>query len=141
MEITIDIDIEASLNDVWHVWTTPEEITHWNFASDEWCCPTAKIHLVEGGKFNYRMEAKDGSMGFDFEGQFTKIELCKSIHYKMDDDRHVKVEFRNIAKGTKVVETFEAESEHSAEQQRQGWLCILANFKQRVESKGEEKSA
>lgn len=135
MEISIEIEIDAKINDVWNVWVTPEEIINWNFATDEWCCPSAEINLVEGGKFNYRMEAKDGSMGFDFEGEFTKVDSFKSIHYKLDDGRTVKVEFINTKDGTKLVETFDAEDENSAEQQRQGWLCILGNFKKRVESK------
>jgi uncharacterized protein YndB with AHSA1/START domain len=135
MEISIEVEIDAKINDVWHTWVSPEEIINWNFASDEWCCPSAEIAFVEGGKFNYRMEAKDGSMGFDFEGVFTKVEPLKSIHFKLEDNRQVKVDFIDTANGTKVVEKFEAENENSAEQQRQGWLCILGNFKQHVESK------
>ena len=135
MEISIEIEIEAEVNDVWLAWVTPEEITKWNFATDEWCCPSAQINLVEGGKFKYRMEAKDNSMGFDFEGEFTKVEPFKTIQYKLEDDRKVNVEFIDTANGAKVIETFEAEDENSAEQQRQGWLCILGNFKQYLESK------
>lgn len=135
MELSIETEIEASLNDVWNAWTTPEDITKWNVAIEEWCCPSAEINLEVGGKFNYRMEAKDGTMGFDFKGEFTEITPYKAIHYKLEDGREVKVEFIGITNGIRVVETFEAEDENSAEQQRQGWLGILNNFKIHVESK------
>lgn len=135
MKTSIEIEIEAKTEDVWQAWITPDDIIHWNFASDAWCCPCVEINLVVGGKFNYRMEAKDGSMGFDFEGEFTKVEPLKSIHYKLGDERKVEVEFITTTSGTKLIESFEVEDENSAEQQKQGWLCILANFKQCVESK------
>ena len=114
---------------------TPDKVTSWNFAIDEWCCPRAAINLEIGGTFNYRMEAKDGSMGFDFEGTFTEIAPNNSIHFKLEDERVVTVDFIKTAKGVRVVETFEAEDENSAEQQKQGWQNILNNFKKHVESK------
>lgn len=135
MEISIEIYVEAKLSAVWEAWITPEDIINWNFASEDWCCPRAEIELKEGGKFNYRMEAKDGSMGFDFNGEFTFIQPYKSINYKVADGRKVKVEFIETGSGVNVVETFEAKDEHSAEQQKQGWHCILINFKKYVESK------
>lgn len=88
-----------------------------------------------GGKFNYWMEAKDGSVGFNYEGEFTSIHPHRTIHYKLDDNREVKVEFIKTESGTKVIETFDAEDENSAEQQRQGWIGILNNFKKRVEAR------
>lgn len=135
MKISIEIEVDATPASTWQAWVTPTDITQWNFASDEWNCPTADIDLKIGGSFSYRMEAKDGSMGFDFEGEFTQVEPLKSIHYKLEDDRTVSIEFVEIANGTKLIETFEAEDENSAEQQKQGWLCILANFKNYVENK------
>ncbi|WP_439135313.1 SRPBCC family protein [Pseudomaricurvus sp.] len=136
MKISIEIEVDAPLNTVWDAWVTPEDITCWNFALDEWCCPRAELNLEVGGRFNYRMEAKDGSMGFDFEGEFTEINHCRSILYTLGDDRNVEVQFLETQNAVKVIETFEAEDENSAEQQKQGWLSILSNFKKYVESKG-----
>ncbi|SFG32458.1 SRPBCC family protein [Neptunomonas qingdaonensis] len=136
MKISIQTEIDATIHDVWNAWVTPEDIIDWNFSTDEWCCPSAKLNLVVGGRFNYRMEAKDGSVGFDFEGEFTAIDPYKTIHYKLEDDRKVIVEFIESENRTKVIETFDAEDENSAQQQRQGWLGILNNFKAHVENKG-----
>lgn len=135
MNIIIETEVKASLAAVWEAWVTPEDITSWNYATDEWCCPRAEINLEVGENFNYRMEAKDGSMGFDFEGTFTKVSPSEFIHFKLEDDRVVTVEFIEIENGVRVVETFNAEDENSAEQQKQGWQSILNNFKKHVESK------
>ncbi|QIB65454.1 SRPBCC family protein [Kineobactrum salinum] len=135
MKISIETEVNAPLNRVWNAWVTPEDIRCWNFAIDEWCCPKAELDLQVGGSFNYRMEARDGSVGFDFEGEFTEVSPCKSIHYRLGDERKVEVRFIEIQDGVRVIETFEAEDENSAEQQRQGWLGILNNFKKHVESK------
>ena len=135
MKISIETDVKSTLANAWYAWVTPEDITNWNFAIDEWCCPNAVINLEVGGKFNYRMEAKDGSMGFDFEGEFTEITPLKAIRYKLEDDREVNIEFIETKNGVKVIETFDAEDENSAEQQRQGWQSILNNFKKHVEGK------
>lgn len=135
MKITIETEVEAPLSDVWDAWVTPDDITSWNFAIGDWCCPSAEIDLAVGGKFNYRMEAKDGSIGFNYEGEFISIHPHRTIHYKLDNNREVKVEFIKTESGTKVIETFDAENENSVEQQRQGWLGILNNFKQYVEAK------
>lgn len=135
MEISIETEVEAPLSTVWHAWVTPEDIIHWNFAIDDWCCPSAEIDLEAGGKFCYRMEAKDGSVGFDFEGEFTEIDVHKAIRFQLGDVREVTVEFIETDTGVRVVETFDAEDENSAEQQRLGWLGILNNFKKHVESK------
>lgn len=136
MKITVETEVKASPATVWDAWVTSEVITSWNFAIDEWCCPKAEIDLKAGGKFKYRMEAKDGSMGFDFGGTFTKVVPHESIHFELEDNRAVTVEFMQTANGVRVVETFEAEDENSAEQQKQGWQSILDNFKRHVESKG-----
>lgn len=133
MKITIETEVAAPLKEVWDAWVTPDHITKWNFAIDEWCCPRAEIDLKIGGTFKYRMEAKDGSFGFDFEGVFTNVAPQQSLHFKLGDDRLVTIEFQQTANGTRVAETFEAEDENSAEQQKQGWKSILNNFKKHVE--------
>ncbi len=135
MKISIETEVKATLVQVWDAWVTPEDITCWNFAIDEWCCPSAELNLEVGGAFKYRMAAKDGSMAFDFEGTFTKIIPQNAIHFALGDNRVVTVEFIETASGVRVVETFDAEDEHSAEMQKQGWQSILNNFKKHVESK------
>lgn len=136
MEISIEITVNASIEQVWSAWITPDDIKKWNSASDDWHCPDAKIDFQIGGTFNYRMEAKDRSMGFDFEGTFTSINVPQSIEYALDDDRKVRITFSETEQGIRVVETFEAEDELSAEQQRKGWQSILNSFKKHVESTG-----
>ena len=135
MKITVETVVAAPLKEVWDAWVTPDHITQWNFAIDEWCCPRAQIDLKVGGRFNYRMEAKDGSVGFDFEGVFTTVAPQQSVHFELGDDRLVTIEFKQAASRTLIAETFEAEDENSAEQQRQGWQSILNNFKRYVESR------
>jgi len=134
MEISVETTVSAPIDKVWSAWITPDDIKKWNFASEDWYCPDARIDLTVGGKFNYRMEAKDGSMGFDFEGTFTAIHVHESIEYALDDGRKVRITFSETDDGIRVVETFEAEDVHSAEQQRQGWQSILENFGKRVET-------
>ena len=137
MRISISTTIEAPLDRVWAAWTTPEDIVRWNFASAEWCCPRAQIDLSPGGRFSYRMEAKDGSIGFDFEGTFVEIAPRSGIEFKLSDDRRVWVNFSETCGNTVVLEeTFESEDAMSGEQQRQGWLAILQNFKRHVEGSG-----
>lgn len=137
MKITIETEVDAPATVVWEAWVLPEDITRWNYAIEEWCCPKAEIDLVVGGKFNYRMEAKDGSVGFDFEGEFTKIIPQKTIQYKLGDDREVNIEFIESGNRVKIIESFDAEDENSAQQQKQGWINILPNFKKHVEHKNE----
>lgn len=133
MQITIETTVNAPLEAVWSAWVTPADITRWNFASDDWCCPAARLDLVAGGEFSYRMEAKDGSFGFDFEGTFTAITPQRAIEYSLGDERKVRVDFIETGTGIRVVETFDAEDQNSAEQQRQGWQAILENFRKHVE--------
>ena len=135
MKISIEKIIDAPLNVVWLSWVSPEDIKNWNFATSDWSCPSAQVDLMVGGGFNYRMQAKDGTTGVDFEGEFTEIKPLKSICYKLADNREVTISFTEIEGGTKLIETFDAECENTGEQQRQGWLMILENFKQYVESK------
>jgi len=133
MKISIETTVNATIDKTWSAWTTPSDIVAWNFASDEWCCPNAEIELVVGKGFNYRMEAKDGSMGFDFGGTFTQVRANEFIEYALEDGRKISITFEKTENGIRVVETFDAEDENSAEQQKQGWQCILENFKKHVE--------
>ena len=135
MKISIETIINAPLDIVWSSWITPADITNWNFAAVEWCCPKAEIDLVIDGQFSYRMEAKDGSMGFAFEGVFTSIVEKSEIEYVLEDGRKVLIMFSETKDGIKLLETFDAEDEQSAEQQKQGWQSILNNFKEYVENK------
>lgn len=135
MKITIETLVGSDLDRVWNSWNTPEEIKVWNTASDDWHTTESAVDLREGGTFRSRMEAKDGSMGFDFEGIYTKVEPQRAIEYRMGDGREVQVEFVESGSGVLVRETFDAESENSAEMQRQGWQAILDNFGRHVEAK------
>lgn len=134
LKVAVETVVDAPIEKVWSAWVTPAEIMQWNFASDDWICPKAMLDLTVGGRFSYRMEARDGSMGFDFAGTFIRVDLNESIEFALDDDRKVGVEFIETEAGVRVVETFDAEDEHSAEQQRAGWQSILDNFKSHVES-------
>src|SRR5512139_2347425 len=128
MKITIESTVAAPIEDVWRAWTTPDYITQWNAASSDWHCPAAELDLRSGGQFSYRMEAKDGSMGFDFAGTFTRVIPMELIEYSLGDERSVAVEFVASDRAVTIRETFDAESSHAAEQQRQGWQAILDNF-------------
>jgi uncharacterized protein YndB with AHSA1/START domain len=133
--ITVQAVINALVEKVWNLWTTPGHITKWNNVSDDWHTPWAENDLQVGEKFLYRMEAKDGSSGFDFAGVYDEIKRNELIAYTIDDERKVKVTFtKNNDAETKVVEAFEAESTNPLEMQRGGWQTILDNFKKYVES-------
>ena len=134
MHITIETTVRAPLDRVWAVWNDPHAIEQWNAATPEWHTPRASVDLREGGKFCSRMQARDGSAGFDFEGIYTRIEPQRLIEYVMSDGRTVRVEFIDGANGVTVRETFDAEDTHTAKQQRQGWQAILDNFARHVES-------
>ena len=133
-QVTIDTTINANVETVWQCWTSPEHITQWNNASDDWHTPRATNDLRVGGKFNSRMEAKDGSEGFDFEGVYTQVELHHFFAYEMSDGRKVSVTFDGHGDHTHVTETFDAEDTNPVEMQRQGWQAILDNFRKYVES-------
>ena len=135
MNISIETIVKSNIGKVWSAWITPADINQWNAASDDWHNPRSENDLMVGGKFCYRMEAKDGQMGFDFEGTYTKVVPEKVIEYVLGDNRAVSVTFEPVDGGVKVVETFEAEDANSAEMQRQGWQCILNRFASYVESK------
>lgn len=132
--ITIDSVIEKTIDEVWSFWTLPEHIMQWNFATKEWHCPNAVNDLTPGGKFSWRMEAKDGSMGFDFSGTYDHIKLKSQIEFKLDDGRRVTIDFQKQNEKTKIIEVFEAEEENSIDLQKNGWQAILNNFKAYVES-------
>lgn len=132
--ITVQTLVNAPIDKVWKCWTNPQDIMKWNNASDDWHTPWAKNDLQQGGRFSCRMEAKDGSYGFEFGGVYTKVVPHQLIEYTMDDERKVSISFAEEGNKTSVVETFEAESENSVEMQQSGWQSILDNFKKYVES-------
>jgi uncharacterized protein YndB with AHSA1/START domain len=132
--ITVQSNVKAPVEKVWQFWTLPEHITKWNNASDDWHTPRATNDLRTGGSFTARMEAKDGSFGFDFGGVYDEVKQHEIIAYTIGDGRKVKVIFSPEGDGTKVVETFDAEGTHSIEMQRDGWQAILDNFKKYAES-------
>jgi uncharacterized protein YndB with AHSA1/START domain len=134
MKITVEKLVKAPVEAVWRAWTTPDDIKQWNAASDDWRTTRASVDLRVGGEFSSRMEAKDGSMGFDFAGTYTKVLQHQLIEASFGD-RALLVEFEVGPNGVTVRETFDAESAHSVEQQRDGWQAILDNFARHVENK------
>jgi uncharacterized protein YndB with AHSA1/START domain len=133
--ITVQARINLPLTLVWKYWTTPEDIVCWNNASDDWHTPWAENDFRPGGKFTYRMEAKDGSFGFDFWGIYDNVILYEQIDNVLGDGRKVSIHFSVGEQGTEIVESFEAEETNSIELQRNGWQAILNNFKKYAESK------
>jgi uncharacterized protein YndB with AHSA1/START domain len=134
VKITVETNVVAPIDQVWKAYTTPEDIKQWNAASADWHTTAATVDLREGGAFSSRMEAKDGSMGFDFAGTYTKIVDQKRIEYAFGD-RNAEVEFTPGPRGVNVRVTFDAETTHSIDQQRAGWQSILDNFALHVEAK------
>jgi len=132
--ITVENTINAPVEKVWQYWTQPDHITKWNSASDDWHTPRAENDVREGGKFQIRMEAKDGSMGFDFFGVYDKVKKNEYIEYTMGDGRKVQVSFKGEGNKTKLVESFEAESTNPVELQKGGWQSILDSFKKHAEN-------
>ena len=136
MKITIESTANAPLAAVWDAWNNPADIKQWNTASDDWHTTESSVDLREGGKFRSRMEAKDGSFGFDFEGTYTRVVPRELIEYVMSDGREVRVEFSERDGGAAVRTTFDAETENPPEMQRAGWQAIQDNFARYVEAKG-----
>ena len=134
MKIAVGTTVAAPIADVWHAYTTPDDIKQWNAASDDWHTTAATVDLRAGGAFSSRMEAKDGSMGFDFAGTYTKIVEHKRIEYAFGD-RKAEVEFVPGPNGVVVRVAFDGETTHSEEQQRGGWQAILDNFARYVAAK------
>ncbi|MBK6284961.1 MAG: SRPBCC family protein [Draconibacterium sp.] len=133
-KITIQADISADTKKVWDYYMLPEHITKWNFASSDWHCPKAENDIRVGGKYSARMEAKDGSWGFDFEAIYDAVVEYQNFIYTMADGRKVTVDFENNGDKTRVIVTFDAETENSEELQRNGWQAILNNFKRYTET-------
>ena len=134
MKITVETIVAAPIDRVWQAYTNPDDIRQWNAASDDWHTTAATVDLREGGHFASRMEAKDGSAGFDFAGTYTKIVPHERIEYEFGD-RTAQVEFTQLPQGVQVRVTFDAETTFSPEQQRQGWQAILDNFARHVQGK------
>lgn len=131
--ITVEAIVKAPIQKVWASWSEPEHITKWAQASDEWHAPYADNDLRVGGKFKTTMAAKDGSVSFDFEGEYTDVQPNKLIEYIIADGRKVKIVFAGNGNETKVTETFEAEGVNDIEMQRGGWQAILDSFKKYTE--------
>ena len=134
MKINIETRVDAPVEKVWQAYIDPEAIKQWNTASPDWHTPTAAVDFREGGPFSFRMEAKDGSMGFDFEGVYTRIVPHELIEYKFGD-REAKVEFSPVDEGVDVRLEFDPEDQYPLEHQRDGWQAILDNFARYVEAK------
>ncbi len=135
LEITVKAMVNAPVETVWQCFTEPEHIKQWNNASEDWHTPAAENDLRAGGTFLYRMEAKDGSFGFDFSGIYDEVKLYENIAYSLGDERKVKITFASEEGKTQVTETFEAENTNPAKMQEAGWQSILDNFKRYVEGK------
>lgn len=127
MKITVETTVHAPLEEVWQAYVTPDDIMQWNTASDDWHTTSSRVDLRPGGEFSSRMEAKDGSAGFDFEGTYTRIITNRLIEYSLGE-RQVTVNFAEVAGGTQVRVVFDSEPTHSIEQQREGWQAILDRF-------------
>ena len=135
MKITVETLVKAAVDDVWEAWNNPADIQQWNTAQEDWHTPRSTVDLREGGKFMSRMEARDGSVGFDFERTYTRVVPKREIAYRMSDDREVEVQFIERGDGVLVKETFDPETENTPELQRQGWQAILDNFARYVENR------
>lgn len=134
MQITVEVTVAGPIEKVWDAYVTPEDIVQWNAASDDWHTTASTVDLRPGGKFSSRMEAKDGSFGFDFEGEYTNIVTHELIEYGFGD-RTAEIRFAQGDSGVKVTVEFAAEEENSPEDQKGGWQAILNNFKRHVEGK------
>jgi uncharacterized protein YndB with AHSA1/START domain len=132
--ITITTEIKSDIDTVWNTWTEPKHIKKWNNASPDWHTPKAENDLRKGGKFSSRMEAKDGSMGFDFSGTYDTVHPKQHLAYTLDDHRKVEIHFNESDSRVTITETFEPEQQNPIDMQRQGWQAILDNFKKYVES-------
>ncbi len=133
-KITVSITTPITLETAWQVWTNPEHIVNWNFASDDWCAPRASNDLKNGGTFSYRMEAKDGSFGFDLNGTYTNLKPLELIEYLLEDGRKVSILFESKDNETHIIQTFEAENQNPIELQQNGWQAIMNNYKKYAES-------
>ncbi|HEY9117116.1 MAG TPA: SRPBCC family protein [Roseivirga sp.] len=135
-KITIQTSVLSDLQKAWNCYTQPEHITQWNFAHESWCCPSAENDLRVGGIMKSRMEAKDGSFGFDFEGKYSVVEDLKRLVYGLEDGRQVDIKFEDNGNRVNVTIVFDAEGENPIEMQRDGWQAILDNYKKHTEGLG-----
>ena len=133
-KITVETRVHAPMDKVWSFWNGPEHVMQWNSASDDWHTPKAENDPRPGGKFVYRMEAKDGSFGFDFGGVYGEVIPNKYIEYTLGDGRKVKVNFETTGNQTTITEDFDAESQNPVEMQRGGWQAIIDNFRKYTEN-------
>ncbi len=133
--ITVETTVKSPVEKVWSYWNEPEHIVKWNTASDDWHTPRATADLREGGAFSSRMEAKDGSAGFDFGGVFTKVVPEKKLEYTLGDGRTVSITFEQEGDAVHITETFQAETQNPPEFQKQGWQAILDNFRKYAEAR------
>ncbi|MCP2045126.1 SRPBCC family protein [Pontibacter sp. HSC-36F09] len=138
--VTISANIKAPVTKVWQCWTEPQHITRWNNASDDWHTPRAENDLRVGGTFLSRMEAREGSTGFDFNGTYTDVQQHERIAYTLEDGRKVEIKFEPNGDETRVTETFDADPSHSVEMQQAGWQAILDNFKKYVEAAAKSRT-
>ena len=134
--ITVSALVNKPVADVWNTWTDPKHIIQWNAANDDWHCPKATNDLRTGGKFSSTMAARDGSFSFDFEGVYDDVQPHKRIAYTMADGRTCEILFSSENGGTRVVESFDAETQNPVEMQRTGWQAILDRFKAYAEAQG-----
>lgn len=133
-KITVTATINADAKKVWDYYNSPRHITKWNFADPSWHCPSASNDMRVGGQYSARMEAKDGSFGFDFEAIYDEISEGENFTYTMTDGRQATVTFKRLGDKTEVIVTFDAETENPVEMQKDGWQAILDNFKKYVET-------
>lgn len=131
--IKVETLVPLPIEKVWNLWTFPEHIKKWNNATPDWHTPSVENDLREKGKFKYRMEAKNGRGGFDFEGEYTEIKEHKIIRYRLTDGREVEVVFKPVDNATYIEETFDPDTENSVEIQQKGWQAILENFREYAE--------
>lgn len=135
-KLSVETLARADLDSVWTAYSNPDDITQWNSPDPSWHSPRSRVDLREGGTFSTRMEARDGSVGFDFEGTYTKVAPNELIEYRMSDGREAIVRFSQEADGTRIRVDFDPESENPIEMQQQGWQAILDSFGRYVEGKG-----
>jgi uncharacterized protein YndB with AHSA1/START domain len=132
-QITVQTTVKAPVKKVWELWTNPDHIVKWNSPSPEWHTPRATNDLQSGGRFTFRMEAKDGSMGFDFGGTYVKVVPRKEITFTMEDGRKAVVLFEENKGSTQITESFDPEDQNPVDEQRQGWQAIMDSFKSYAE--------
>jgi uncharacterized protein YndB with AHSA1/START domain len=134
LRVTVETTVQTPVERVWKYWTEPKHISKWNNASEDWHTPFAENDLRVGGKFLSRMEAKDGSFGFDFSGVYDEVRINEGISYTLDDGRKVSITFIRQENETKIIQTFESENTNPIELQEAGWQAILDNFKKYTEN-------